>query len=95
MYVNTIRLGKWDQVAAKLFEIKQERKRLQELELTLQQRLIMMSNNQTSAGEQFVFLKSSRKGNVDYSLIPELMQVDLERYRKEDIDIWLLKPIYS
>lgn len=33
-------------------------------------------------------IKSSRKGAIDYKSIPELMDVDVELYRKEKIEYW-------
>ena len=35
--------------------------------------------------------QTSRPGSVDYSSIPELKAVDLERYRKESINVYKLE----
>ena len=32
--------------------------------------------------------KNSRKGNVDYTLIQELKNLDLDQYRKPSFDVW-------
>ena len=38
----------------------------------------------------FAFIVETRKGNVDYSIIPELHNVDLDDYRKKDVKMWKL-----
>lgn len=35
--------------------------------------------------------KATRKGSVDYSKVPELKGVDLDKYRKKDSDYWTVK----
>ncbi len=38
----------------------------------------------------FAFIVETRRGNVDYSIIPELNGVELDDYRKKDVKIWKL-----
>lgn len=80
----------WNETAQKLHEIKVERKRLEDIEIDLQKRLVLLSNNETAVGDRFIFLKDTRKGSIEYNLIPELLSVNLEKFRKPDVTIWKL-----
>jgi predicted phage-related endonuclease len=50
--------------------------------------LVKMANGRSVEGQLGKFTRSLRKGNVDYSKIPELQGVDLNPYRKEPIEAW-------
>lgn len=50
--------------------------------------LISMAHNHNSMGAGVKVSKVIRKGNVDYSKIPELSDVNLEAYRKNPIEYW-------
>jgi putative phage-type endonuclease len=43
------------------------------------------------SGAGFMAYKASRKGNVDYSRVPELADVDLDGYRKKSTQYWVIK----
>ncbi len=57
-------------------------KEAQDKEKLLRLALIEMADNQSCIGGNIQFEQSSRKGLVDYNAIPELKNVDLEKYRK-------------
>lgn len=50
--------------------------------------LIALANEKNTEGCGIKLLKITRKGNIDYSLIPELMGIDIEIYRKKDSVCW-------
>jgi putative phage-type endonuclease len=50
--------------------------------------LIDLSKNQNCKGNSISLTKVARKGNLDYSQIPELRQIDLEKYRKPVSSYW-------
>lgn len=47
-----------------------------------------ITGEKSAMGRKTFFLKSKRKGTVDYSSIPGLKSIDLEQYRKPDIVSW-------
>jgi len=68
-------LKEWhEQVDSELAEVKQE--------------LIYLSQGNSSEGAGIKLIKSNRKGNIDYTKIPELEEIDLEKYRKPSIETW-------
>jgi len=53
--------------------------------------LIELSNGQSSKGSGGTLQKIVRKGNIDYSKIPVLSDIDLEQYRKKDSEFWTVR----
>ncbi len=76
--------GRWMELAARLQEIKS----IKAEEEVIKQELIAMANGQNSRGAGIQLTKCIRKGNVDYTKIPQLQNVDLEAYRKKIIEYW-------
>lgn len=72
---------KWKQISAQLTSLEKE-------EETLRQQLISLCGNQSSAGGGVKVGKYSRKGSIDYAKIPQLHNVNLEKYRKKTIECW-------
>jgi putative phage-type endonuclease len=54
----------------------------------VRKRLIALCNGQNSTGGGIKVSKCTRKGNVDYSKVPELNGIDLELYRKKTTQYW-------
>lgn len=50
--------------------------------------LINLCQNKSSEGYGIKVSKSIRRGNVDYSSIPQLAEIDLEPYRKASSESW-------
>lgn len=50
--------------------------------------LVNLAGSSATKGAGLVCSKLLRRGNVDYNSIPELKQVDLEKYRKPKIEYW-------
>jgi YqaJ-like viral recombinase domain len=76
---------KWLSIHSQLEALKSEEKKLREA-------LIQMAGTQNVTGGGIKLSRSLRKGSVQYSQIPELQKVDLEKYRKEPLEIWRLLP---
>lgn len=53
--------------------------------------LIESANDSSSQGHGVQVLKVHKKGRVQYSKIPELEAVDLEQYRSDDSDYWMVR----
>jgi hypothetical protein len=61
-----------------------------EIAETHRKELIAVCTNNTK-GFGFSIIKSERKGNVDYSKVPELVNVNLDPYRKKSSVVWTVK----
>ena len=81
----------WITIAEEAYKLTQLRKECERKEKELYDQLKSISQEQNSFGGGYRFSKIERKGTVDYSKIPELSQVDLNRYRKESSVSWQLE----
>lgn len=78
----------WISLADELKLIQLQKKQLEATEKQIRESLIEMSGGHSCEGGGIKLLKSFRKGNVDYSKIPELKSVDLDAYRKSPSLFW-------
>ena len=78
----------WVNKANEWRQINQSIKQLQILEKTCRDQLIDMAQDKNIAGAGIKLSKQYRKGLIDYSIIPQLMGIDLEQYRKQSIEYW-------
>lgn len=78
----------WDIYASQWKNTIQKIKELELQEKELRNELIYLSGESNSKGAGISLCKINRKGSVDYSKIPELMNVDLEQYRKPQSTCW-------
>lgn len=72
-------------------EYKKKKKEMEILEIevdSVKESLVKLSSNENCCGSGIKVSKIYRKGNIDYRLIPELKNVDLENYRKAIIQSW-------
>ena len=81
----------WIELARHVYDIQQKRKELEKEEKRLLEELKTKSDNHPAKGGDFVFQVTFRKGSIDYNAIPELKQVNLELYRKEEVKQWNLR----
>lgn len=81
----------WIETATLLYKLQQERRALEKQEKEVAAQLQALSGHQTTQQGNFLYEVTMRRGVVNYALIPELKQVDLELYRKEDTRSWKLK----
>jgi len=85
----------WLEIASRWRKVNSQLSALEEEEKKLREALISLSENQNSLGGGIKLSKLIRKGNVDYSKIPELKAVDLEKFRKSPIGYWKISPSKS
>jgi len=85
--------SRWYTNAKRLLDLKEKMKELKEEEKTLEHFLRELSCNENSYFKDLRYASSRRKGNVDYSKIPELKGVDLEAFRKPSAEVWRLARI--
>lgn len=78
----------WSSYASLWMGISRRIKELEQQQEDLRQRLVFMSGQSNCKGGGISLCRVQKKGNVDYSKIPELRGVDLEKYRKEPTEYW-------
>jgi putative phage-type endonuclease len=81
---------RWKETSQKWLAIHSQIEALECEEKNLREALIQMAGSQNATGCGIRLTRSLRKGNVNYSQIPELKLVDLEKHRKEPIEVWRL-----
>ena len=74
-------------------EINNQIKDLQQIEESLRNEIIYLCEDKNTKGSGVSVSKISRKGNVEYNKIPELKNIDLEQYRKPEINCWRIQAI--
>jgi len=78
----------WACQAIEWTKINEQLRILEQKEEALRKSLIAMSNNKNSMGSGVKVSRFIRKGNIDYTSIPELKEVNLEVYRKKPTEFW-------
>jgi len=82
---------RWAYAGRRLREIDEIVKGLTAEKDILKAQLIADAEGISSRGEGVLLTKSMPKGSVDYTSIPELIGVDLDRYRKPSREVWTLR----
>lgn len=83
----------WIEIAEKVWQVQQARKEYERIEEVLLKRLKELSYGASSKGGGFIFTSIVRKGSIDYGSIPYLKSIDLEKFRKADVQMWSLKQV--
>jgi len=81
----------WATIAHNLWEARKKRMYYEKLEQDFLNKLKISSNNTPSRANGFLFSYLERKGNIDYSLIPELVGLNLEQHRNPSVIVWKLE----
>lgn len=85
---HTIDTAEWLNSVSTWKEVNEKLKDIKEQEKKVRASIIGMCHNQRSKGGGVQVLKIVEKGRIDYSLIPELKNVNLNVYRKPSIEKW-------
>lgn len=80
----------WDTLAKEWNNISDRLAILEKKEKEFRAALIARAAGQNAKGSGICLTKIVRKGTVDYKRVPELIGIDLERYRKEPSESWRL-----
>ena len=80
----------WLETASDLLEIQNKIKYLKAKQQIQANKLKELSDNNGVSLEGYKYEPIKRKGVVQYKEIPELMAVDLDQYRGDDITSWKL-----
>jgi putative phage-type endonuclease len=78
----------WNVAVSEYLTAKKKLKECEELEGAARSHLIQLSDGKNCEGGGIRISKHLRKGFVDYSAIPELKNVNLDKYRKPSIESW-------
>jgi putative phage-type endonuclease len=81
----------WKHAAMCWKDTKARLQELEEMEKEWRDKLIELSEDKSCQGNGIRLCKIARKGNIDYSTIPELKNVDMEKYRKVPTEMWRLE----
>ncbi len=76
----------WESHARILSDIKRQKKELEEQEEIIKKNIIELAGGRSTKGTMLSLMKCYRKGSIDYSSIPELENIDLEKYRKHSTE---------
>lgn len=78
----------WENVAYSYRTVSDQIKELEKEQEFLRNQLIELSGQSNCKGAGLALCQIERKGNVDYSKIPALKDIDLEQYRKPGVCCW-------
>jgi hypothetical protein len=68
--------------------VKLQLKELEALEEQYRKELIKIAGDEDTIGKGLIVRKLERKGTIDYKNIPELQNIDLEKYRTPKTFFW-------
>jgi len=85
----------WQDIAGRWLSTKKQLKELEKAEAELRGSLILMTEERNCTGSGVCVQKKLRKGNVDYSKIPELQGKNLDIFRKSNIEYWQIEEARS
>ena len=83
----------WIETSKKWLETQKQLEVLESEEKALRESLIRMADNKNCFGGGIKLTRSFRKGVIQYSQIPELQYVDLEKHRKVPVEFWRFSEI--
>jgi hypothetical protein len=78
----------WKFYASEWISISTQTKNLEKKKEEIKEQLILLSGKSNSKGAGIRLYQIQRKGVVEYQKIPELANVDLEKFRKPSINSW-------
>jgi putative phage-type endonuclease len=78
----------WRGLATEWFDITKQLNALEKREKEYREALVAKANGMNAKGCGICLSRIVRKGTVDYKKVPELIGVDLEKYRKSPSESW-------
>ncbi len=78
----------WSDLAKEYLEIDRDISEKEIRKTKIRETLIHLSNGMSSEGYGIRVSKLYRKGSIDYSSIPELKNIDIEKYRRDRVEYW-------
>jgi hypothetical protein len=81
-------ISNWDDVCSKLYAIQQKRKHFEALEKSLLDEVKSIAENKPKSQDGYKLSKIIRKGSVDMELLTKEYDINLEQFRKADVECW-------
>jgi putative phage-type endonuclease len=78
----------WIDLSQRYRNAYEAKKNAEQLEESLRKELILCSGGQSTMGSDIKLSKITKKGNISYSNIPEVQQLNLEKYRSAPCEYW-------
>jgi putative phage-type endonuclease len=78
----------WKRYATEYLKLCEQIKNLEEVKDSYRKELLRLCGDQNCLGEGVRVMKMHMRGRVDYDAIPELLGVNLDRYRKGSTSAW-------
>jgi putative phage-type endonuclease len=78
----------WTELAKEFLELENELTEKETRKTQIREMLIHLANGANSEGCGVKVSKLYRKGSIDYSSIPELKEINLDKYRKSHVEYW-------
>jgi putative phage-type endonuclease len=92
-YQNMEEMDEWERVAKDWSILNRDLKALEEKEKSFRKKLIKMAGDGNAMGHGLLVSRIVRRGSVDYKAIPELQNVELDKYRKGAIESWRVETV--
>jgi len=83
----------WHNVAQELYDIRMVLKKYTAMEKELKDKLVTLSNDQSTFNSVYFYERSERMGTLDYAKIVKDYNVETEKYRKEVVVSWKLSKL--
>lgn len=83
----------WRALAESWQDIQEEEKLLKIRKERLKEEILAYAEDKPVAQDGMIVRKRTRKGSVDYSMIPELADVPLDKYRRKDSEFWTIEAV--
>lgn len=83
----------WSMAVAEYLDLGDQIKELTKQQEIIKQNIITIAENENSVGSGVRLTKCKRKGQIDYGAIPELDNVNLEKYRKHGSEYWTIREV--
>jgi putative phage-type endonuclease len=83
----------WDSYAKRWKRLQEQKKFLEKEEEELREALLIACGKNNAKGSGIQIYKMVRKGQIQYSMIPALKDIDLDQYRKGHTEVWTIRNI--
>lgn len=78
----------WQTYAREYKKLCEQIKNLEEVKDSYRKEILNLCGNESCLGEGIKVMKTIMKGRVDYDAIPEIKDIDLDKYRKKPTTTW-------
>lgn len=78
----------WCELESRYIDLYNQEKALQKEKEVLSSQLKMLSGGASVIGKKIILTRYFNKGSIRYSDVPELKNVDLDKYRGPEIEVW-------